>query len=81
MTFDSNDFSEITQPRGTSISNANGVTYPITKAGTVSLHPFSSFISHFVDSFSLLSVSQVTEELNCVVIFLSQLLSSLGYSH
>ncbi|RVW79171.1 Retrovirus-related Pol polyprotein from transposon TNT 1-94 [Vitis vinifera] len=35
MTFNSDDFIEVTQPRRIDIVNANGVTYPITRAGTV----------------------------------------------
>ncbi|KAF2323937.1 hypothetical protein GH714_004152 [Hevea brasiliensis] len=37
MTFDANDFSKVTQPRRTTIANPNGVTYPVTGAGTVAL--------------------------------------------
>ncbi|RVW29656.1 hypothetical protein CK203_098349 [Vitis vinifera] len=35
MTFNSDDFIEVTQPRRIDIANANGVTYPITRAGTI----------------------------------------------
>ncbi|KAI5352266.1 hypothetical protein L3X38_005157 [Prunus dulcis] len=34
MTFDPDDFLNTTQPRRTCIANANGVTYPVTGAGT-----------------------------------------------
>ncbi|CAL8152528.1 unnamed protein product [Prunus armeniaca] len=34
MTFDPDDFLHTTQPRRTCIANANGVTYPVTGAGT-----------------------------------------------
>ncbi|CAL9016092.1 unnamed protein product, partial [Prunus brigantina] len=37
MTFDPDDFLNTTQPRRTCIANANGVTYPVTGAGTVEL--------------------------------------------
>ncbi|CAL2245576.1 unnamed protein product [Prunus armeniaca] len=37
MTFDPDDFLNATQPRRTCIANANGVTYPVTGAGTVAL--------------------------------------------
>ncbi|CAL2271706.1 unnamed protein product [Prunus armeniaca] len=37
MTFDPDDFLNTTQPRRTCIANANGVTYPVTGAGTVAL--------------------------------------------
>jgi hypothetical protein len=52
MTFDLNDFSNITQPRRTCIGNANGVTYLVIGAGTN----------------KLISMSQATKELNCVVL-------------
>ncbi|KAF2288083.1 hypothetical protein GH714_004320 [Hevea brasiliensis] len=71
MTFDANNFSNVTQPRRTTIANANGVTYPVTGAGIVALSSSLS-LSHtlFVPSLSnkLLSVSQVTAELNCVAL-------------
>ena len=74
MTFDPNDLSNIIQPRKTYIANANGATYPITGAGTMSLSPSLS-LAHtlLVPSFSnkLKFVSQVTEELNCVVLMYS----------
>ena len=35
MTFNSDDFIEVTQLRRTDIANANGVTYPVTRARTV----------------------------------------------
>ncbi|KAJ8630064.1 hypothetical protein MRB53_023387 [Persea americana] len=74
MTFDPNDFSNTTQPRRTYIANANGATYPITGAGTMPLSPSFS-LSHtlLVPSLSnkLMSVSQVKEELSCVVLIYS----------
>ena len=42
MTFDSNDFSNATQPRRSCATNANGVTYLVTEVGTVTLSPFLS---------------------------------------
>ena len=61
-------------PRRTCIANANGATYPITGAGTVPLSPSLS-LAHtlLVPSLSnkLMSVSQVTKELNCVVLIYS----------
>ena len=74
MTFDPNDFSNTTPPRRTFIANANGATYPVTRAGTVPLSPSLS-LAHtlLVPSLSnkLMSVSQVTKELNCVVLIYS----------
>ena len=74
MTFDPSDFSHSTPPRRTCISNANGVAYPVTGAGTVSLSSSLS-LSHtlLVPTLSnkLMFVSQITEELNCVVLMYS----------
>ena len=70
MTFDPNDFSNMTPPRRTCIANANQVTYPVTWAGIVPLS-LSLSLAHtlLVPSLSnkLMSMSQVTKELNCVV--------------
>ena len=71
MTFNSDDFIEVTQPRRIDIVNANGVTYPVTGAGTVVVSPsFSLSNTLLVPSLSnkLMSVGQVTEELNCVTL-------------
>jgi hypothetical protein len=74
MTFDENDFSKTSQPQRTCIANANGVISLVTGAGTVDLSPTLS-LEHtlLVPSLShkLLSVSQVTEALNCVVLIYS----------
>ena len=71
MTFDSNDFSHITLPRRNRIANVNGVTYLVIKVGTVTLSPSLS-LSHtlLVPSLpnKLMSVNQVTANLNCVVL-------------
>ena len=73
MTFDPNDFSNTT-PRRTCIANANGATYLITGVGIVPLSPSLS-LAHtlLVPSLSnnFMSVSQVTKELNCVVLIYS----------
>ncbi|WJZ88913.1 hypothetical protein VitviT2T_008174 [Vitis vinifera] len=74
MTFDSKDFSNTTQPRRSCVANANGVTYPVTGAGTVTLsHSLSLSNTLLVPSLSnrLMSVSQVTSDLNCVVLMYS----------
>ena len=71
MTFDSSEFIKITPPRRTSVANANGLIYPVTGAGTVSLSPLLSLSNTLlVPSLSnkLISVSQATEELNCVAL-------------
>ena len=74
MTFDPCDFSKTFQPKWTCIANANGVTYPMTGAGTVDFSPsFSLPNTLLVPSLSnkLLSIGQVTEELNCCVVMYS----------
>lgn len=70
MTFDPNDFVEITQPKRSRVANANGVTYPVTGAGTVAHSPSSLSNTLLVSSLSnkLISVGQATEELNCVAL-------------
>ncbi|KAK3007336.1 hypothetical protein RJ639_016752 [Escallonia herrerae] len=68
MTFDAHDFIETSQQKRICIANANGVTYPVTGAGKVALSPsFTLSNTLLVPSLSnkLLSIGQVTEELNC----------------
>ncbi|KAI4351752.1 hypothetical protein L6164_006074 [Bauhinia variegata] len=68
MTFDPQDFIETTQPRQTHITNANGVKYPVTGAGTVAFSPALSLSNTLLVPAllnKLLSVGQATEELNC----------------
>ena len=72
MTFDPMDFSYSTPPRRTFIVNA--VAYPVTSVGTMALSPSLS-LSHILLvptlSNKLMFVSQITEELNCVVLMYS----------
>ena len=71
MTFDPDDFLNTTLPRRTCIANANGVTYPVTGADTVALSSSLSLSNTLlVPSLSnkLMSVSQLTEQLNCCVL-------------
>ncbi|RVW17557.1 hypothetical protein CK203_083514 [Vitis vinifera] len=49
MTFDSKDFSNTTQPRRSCVANANGVTYPVIRAGTVTLSPSLSLSNTLLD--------------------------------
>ncbi|KAG8379319.1 hypothetical protein BUALT_Bualt07G0076000 [Buddleja alternifolia] len=68
MTFDPRDFIETTQPKRTCIANANGVKFPVTRAGRVTLSPSLSLQNTIlVPSLSnrLLSVGQATKKLNC----------------
>ncbi|PNX84560.1 beta-galactosidase, partial [Trifolium pratense] len=67
MTFCKKDLTTKDTPRRTSIINANGVTYPVIGAGTVSLSPSISLPNTLlVPSLSnkLISVGQATEDLN-----------------
>ena len=53
MTFDYRDFVETTRPKRTTFANANGISYPVTWAGTVALSPsFSLQNTLLVPSFS-----------------------------
>jgi hypothetical protein len=84
MTVDPADFSQKSQPRQMCIANANGVLSPVIEAGIVNLPPTLS-LTHtmLVPSLShkLLSVSQVTVALNCVVLIYSDFLFASGYSY
>ncbi|KAL3510952.1 hypothetical protein ACH5RR_030353 [Cinchona calisaya] len=73
MTFSRQDISQITQPRKSSVFNANGIPYPVSGAGSIELtHTLKLSNVLLVPSLSnkLLSVSQVTKELNCTVLML-----------
>jgi hypothetical protein len=74
MTFDDTDFTMRSTLRRTCVKNANGVVSPVTGADTVSLSP-SLQLSHTLLipslSYKPLSVGQVTEKLNCVVLIYS----------
>jgi hypothetical protein len=74
MTFDDRDFVEKTPPQCMCVANANGVLSSVTGAGTVNLSLTLS-LTHclLLSSLShkLLSVSQVTTALNCVVLMYS----------
>jgi hypothetical protein len=74
MTFDFNDFSYTTLPKRSHVATANGVPCLVTGAGTVTLSPSLSLsYTLLVPSLShkLMSVSQVTADLNCVVLLYS----------
>lgn len=69
MIFCKSDFVDTTEPRHTSMVNANRVAYPIIGARKVTLSPTLSWLNTLlVSSFSnkLMLVEQVTEEMNCV---------------
>ena len=71
MTHDEEDLIITSIPKRSCIANANGVTYPVTGAGTIAISPSLSLSNTLlVPSLSnkLLSVGQVTEELNCCVL-------------
>lgn len=72
MTFDAGDFSHTSPPQRTRIANANGVMSSVTGAGTVMLSPTLPLPNTLLVpslSHKLLYVSQITSNLNCVVIF------------
>ena len=74
MTFDFNDFSYTTLPKRSHVATANGVPCLVTRAGTVTLSPSLSLsYTLLVPSLShkLMFVSQVTVDLNCVVLLYS----------
>ena len=71
MMFTATDFTTTSLPRHTNIANANGVTSPVTGAGTVTLSPTLKLHNTLLVpslSHKLLSMSQVTSDLNCIVL-------------
>jgi len=71
MTFDPVDISHYSPPRRTSIANANGVVSPVTGVGSITLSPSLQLSNTLLIpslSHKLLSVSQITIDLNCVVL-------------
>lgn len=71
MTYNPDDLDEYITPRRNNISNANGVLYPVTGAGTIQLSPSISLTNTLlVPSLTtkLISVGQATEDLNCIVL-------------
>jgi hypothetical protein len=71
MAFSKNDMLNFNKPRKTKILNTNGVSYPVTDACDVHLSRSLKLINTLVVlslSTKLISVGQLTEELNCVVL-------------
>ncbi|XP_078158094.1 uncharacterized protein LOC144553769 [Carex rostrata] len=71
MTFSEKDLVNMVPPRRTQILNANGVSYPVKGAGDVPISPSMTLSNTLlVPSLStkLLSVGQLAEDLNCVVL-------------
>ena len=71
MTFAATDFTTTSPPQHTSVANANGVDSLITRVGSVYLSPSLQLLNTLLVpllSHKLLFVSQVTIELNCVVL-------------
>lgn len=71
MTYDAGDFSERSSSRRTSIANANGDVSLVKGAGTMRISPALSLTNTLLVpslSHKLLSVSQITKELNCAVL-------------
>ena len=74
MTYEYKDFKTKSIPQRNAISNANGDIYPVIGGGTVELSTtFTLPNILFVPSLStkLLSVGQITEDLNCCVLMYS----------
>jgi transposase InsO family protein len=70
MTFDKNDILNLKTPRKNGIINANGVCYPVTMAGDVQMCPNLTLKNTLIVpslSSKLVSVGQLTKELNCSV--------------
>jgi transposase InsO family protein len=70
MTFDKNDLMNFKRPRENGIVNANGICYPVSTAGDVQVHPNLTLHNTLVVptlSSKLVSVGQLTKELNCMV--------------
>jgi transposase InsO family protein len=70
MTFDKNDILNFKKPRKNGIVNANGVCYPVTMAGDVKICPNLTLNNTLIVpslSSKLVSVGQLTKELNCIV--------------
>jgi transposase InsO family protein len=71
MTFSSDDVTNYTKPRKTEILNANGIPYPVSAAGDVHLSPSLTLSNTLVVpslSTKLISVGQLAEDLNCMVL-------------
>jgi Reverse transcriptase (RNA-dependent DNA polymerase)/GAG-pre-integrase domain/Integrase core domain/gag-polypeptide of LTR copia-type len=71
MTYCRDDISKLNQPKKGEILNANGVAYPVTGAGNVNLSSSLTLSNTLlVPSLStkLISVGQLAEDLNCVVL-------------
>ncbi|KAJ0076192.1 hypothetical protein Patl1_34303 [Pistacia atlantica] len=71
MTFSVMDFITTSLPKRTNIANANGITYPVTGADTVALSLMLQLHNTLLVpslSHKLLSVSQLTSDLNYMVL-------------
>jgi hypothetical protein len=71
MTYDPGDFVQVMEPEKLEIINANGGIHPVTGAGRVQLRSSIALNNTLlVSSLStkLLSVGQLAEDLNCVVL-------------
>ncbi|KAJ0089835.1 hypothetical protein Patl1_14911 [Pistacia atlantica] len=71
MTFATTDFITTSLPKRTNIANANGITSLVTSTGTVAFSPTLQLHNTLLVpslSHKLLSVSQLTSYLNCIVL-------------
>ncbi|XP_022878970.1 uncharacterized protein LOC111397659 isoform X1 [Olea europaea var. sylvestris] len=74
MTFTTTDFTQTSLPRRSNIVNTNCVTSLVTRAGTVKLSPSLQLHNTLLMPsllYKLLSVSQITIDLNFTVLFYS----------
>ncbi|GAV91852.1 gag_pre-integrs domain-containing protein [Cephalotus follicularis] len=71
MTFDPANFVHTSQPQRHSVTNANGIASPVTRAGVIAFSPVLSLTNTLlVPSISnkLLLVGQATKDLNCFIL-------------
>ena len=75
MTFDPSDFSSTHPTNHTHIQMANGECVPVAQAGAVNISPSLHLKNYLLIpslSHNLLSVSQLTKDLNCTVLLTSE---------
>lgn len=83
MTYDPSLLQSHTTPHLSSVTNANGIAYPVTSSGTVDLTHLSlehTLLVHTLAN-NLLYVLQMIEQLNCLVLIYPFFLSCSGYQH
>jgi hypothetical protein len=84
MTYSNEDFSDIVQPRRKIFLNVNGVSSPITRTRDVNLTQLLCLKNTLLVpnlSTKLISVGQLTEDLNYVVLMYPNFCIFSGYPH